>query len=225
MYDRIERLIGIDNLDKIRSKMVVVVGLGGVGGFVVESLIRSGIEKIIIVDYDTIDITNLNRQIVTNRNNISKLKVDEVEKRILSINPDCLVVKLNMKLDLDNVSSLFEYQFDFLVDCCDTVVIKQELIRLCLERSIMFISCMGTGNRLNPSLLEIADIRKTSYDPIAKRIRKYLKDNNIRGAVPVVYSKEQNEKFTGLIPSMIFVPATAGILCANYIINEIIKST
>ena len=225
MYERIEKLIGLDNLNKIRNKSVMVGGLGGVGGFAVESLIRSGIEKIIIVDYDTIDITNLNRQIITNRNNISELKVDEMEKRILSINPSCNIIKININLDLQNIDVLFKYEFDYLVDCCDTISIKQELIKRCLDSKIVFISSMGTGNKLDPSLLEITDISKTSYDPIAKKIRKYIRDNNIKGKVPVVYSKEQNDKFSGSIPSMIFVPATAGIMCSNYIIKEIIKST
>lgn len=224
MFDRVIKLIGSDNLDKIKSAVVAVIGLGGVGGYAVEGLIRSGIENIIIVDYDTIDESNLNRQIITNTSNISKLKTDEMEKRILSINPNCNVTKLNIKLDLDNMDKLFNLKFDYLIDCCDTVVVKQELIKRCLNKKIKFISSMGTGNKLNPDMLEVVDISKTSYDPIAKKIRKYLKDNKIKGKVPVVYSKEQNNKFTGSIPSMVFVPATSGLLCSNYIIKCIINS-
>lgn len=224
MFERIEKFIGSANLAKIKNKTVTVVGLGGVGGYAVESLIRSGIENIIIVDYDTIDITNLNRQIITNQNNIGNLKVDEMEARIISINPNCKITKLNLKLDLNNISTLFNKKFDYLIDCCDTIVVKQELIKTCLNKKIKFISSMATGNKINPSLLEITDISKTSYDPIAKKIRKYLKDNKIYGKVPVVYSKEQNKKFEGSIPSMIFVPATSGILCANYIIKDIIST-
>lgn len=222
MFERIEKFIGSTNLAKIKNKTVAVVGLGGVGGYAVESLIRSGIENIIIVDYDTIDITNLNRQIITNQNNIGNLKVDEMESRIISINSNCKITKLNLKLDLNNINTLFNQNFDYLIDCCDTIAVKQELIKNCLNKKIKFISSMATGNKINPSLLEITDISKTSYDPIAKKIRKYLKDNKIHGKVPVVYSKEQNKKFEGSIPSMIFVPATSGILCANYIIKDII---
>ena len=224
MFERIEKFIGSTNLAKIKNKTVAVVGLGGVGGYAVESLIRSGIENIIIVDYDTIDITNLNRQIITNQNNIGNLKVDEMESRIISINSNCKITKLNLKLDLNNINTLFNQNFDYLIDCCDTIAVKQELIKNCLNKKIKFISSMATGNKINPSLLEITDISKTSYDPIAKKIRKYLKDNKIHGKVPVVYSKEQNKKFEGSIPSMIFVPATSGILCANYIIKDIIST-
>ena len=224
MFERIEKFIGSTNLAKIKNKTVAVVGLGGVGGYAVESLNRSGIENIIIVDYDTIDITNLNRQIITNQNNIGNLKVDEMESRIISINSNCKITKLNLKLDLNNINTLFNQNFDYLIDCCDTIAVKQELIKNCLNKKIKFISSMATGNKINPSLLEITDISKTSYDPIAKKIRKYLKDNKIHGKVPVVYSKEQNKKFEGSIPSMIFVPATSGILCANYIIKDIIST-
>ena len=223
MFERIEKLIGKDNLIKIKKSTVAVIGLGGVGGYAVTSLIRSGIENIIIVDYDKIDITNLNRQLITNLNNIGEYKTDEMEKYILSINDKCRVIKLNIKLDLSNIDKLFEYKFDYLVDCCDTIDVKQELIKRCLARNITIISSMGTGNKLNPMDLEIMDISKTSYDPIAKKIRKYLRDNHINKRVMVVSSKEKRDKFQGSIPSMIFVPAVSGILCANYIIKEIIK--
>lgn len=223
VFDRVEKFIGDDNLSLLRSKVIMIVGLGGVGSFSVEALVRSGIENIIIVDYDTIDITNLNRQVMTNVSNIGKLKVDEVESRVLSINPKCNVTKLCLELNLDNIDVLFQYKFDYLIDCCDTIVVKQELIRRCLDKKIKFISSMGTGNKFNPSLLEVCDIRKTIYDPIAKKIRKYLRDNNINGRVMVVYSKEINSKFVDSVPSMMFVPASAGILAANYVIGDIIN--
>ena len=225
MFDRIELLIGKDNLDKIKKSKVLVIGLGGVGGYAVSSLIRSGIENIIIVDFDKIDITNLNRQLIANNNNIGKLKTDEMEKYILSINNNCNITKLNIKLNLSNIDKLFEYKFDYLIDCCDTIEVKEELIKRCLDKNITMISSMGTGNKLNPLDLEVIDIRKTSYDPIAKRIRKYLRDNHINKKVMVVSSKEKRDKFEGSIPSMIFVPAVSGILCANYIIKEIINKS
>lgn len=224
MFDRTIKLIGEDKFNNITNKTVCVVGIGGVGGFAVESLVRSGISSIIIVDYDVIDITNINRQIISDTKHIGYFKVDEMERRILNINPNCKVTKLYDKLSLDNIENLFNYKFDYLIDACDTISVKEELITRCLNNNIKIISCMGTGNKLNPSLLEISDISKTSYDPIAKRIRKYLKDNHINKKVPVVYSKEQNKKFVGSIPSMIFVPATAGLLCANYVIRDIIEN-
>ena len=165
-----------------------------------------------------------NAIIISDNKHIGYFKVDEMEKRIFDINPNCKVIKLYDKLSLDNIDNLFNYKFDYLIDACDTILVKEELITRCLNNNIKIISCMGTGNKLNPSLLEITDISKTSYDPIAKRIRKYLKDNHINKKVPVVYSKEQNKKFEGSIPSMIFVPATAGLLCANYVIRDIIEN-
>ncbi len=224
MFDRVIKLIGEENLDKIRSKTVCVVGLGGVGGYAVEGLVRSGIGKLILVDYDKVDISNLNRQIIANCNNIGYYKTDVAEERIRDINPACEVIKLNIKLSEDNIDDLFLHKFDYLIDACDTVVVKEELIKRCLDKKIGFICSMGTGNKLYPSKLEVMDIKKTSYDPIAKKIRKHLKEHNINGKVMVVCSSEQREKFQGSIPSMMFVPATSGILCANYVINDIIFS-
>lgn len=224
MFERTIKLIGEENFNQISNKTVAIIGIGGVGGFAVEALIRSGITSIIIVDYDTIELTNLNRQIISDQNHIGYFKVDQMEKRIYDINPQVKVTKIYDKLSIDNLEELFKYSFDYLIDACDTISVKQELIKRCLDNNIKIISCMGTGNKLNPSLLEITDIHKTSYDPIAKKIRKYLKDNSIHKKVPVVYSKEQNKKFEGSIPSMIFVPATAGLLCANYVIKDIIDT-
>lgn len=223
MFERAVKLIGNDKFNLIKEKTIVVVGLGGVGGYAVEGLIRSGIQNIIIVDYDIIDKTNLNRQIITNTKNIGEYKTDIMEKHIKDINPNVNVTKLNIKLNIDNIDELFKYKFDYLIDACDTLIVKEELIKRCLNNNIKIISSMGTGNKLEPSMLQIIDIRKTEYDPLAKRIRKYVKDNKLKGYIPVVCSKEQNPKFEGSIPSLVFVPATSGLLCANYVIKDIIK--
>ena len=223
MFSRIEKFIGKDNLDKIINSRVLIIGLGGVGGYAVEGLVRSGVSNIIIVDYDKVDISNLNRQLITNLNNIGLDKTLVMENHILSINNNCKVAKVNKRITIDNVNELFEMDFDYLIDCCDSVDVKCELIRLCLDKNITFISCMGTGNKIDPSMLKIMDIRDTSYDPIAKKIRKYISDNKIKGKIPVVCSFEKNDRFDGDIPSMMFVPASAGILCSNYIIRKIIE--
>ena len=222
MFDRVIKLIGEDELKKIQSKTVCIVGLGGVGGYALECLVRSGIQSFILVDYDRIDVSNLNRQIITNQNNIGSFKTDEAENRIMAINPNCNVIKLNIKLDENNINELFQYKFDYLVDACDTILVKELLIKRCLEENIDIISSMGTGNKINPLELKVIDIRKTSYDPIAKRIRKYLREEHINRKVMVVCSLEQGDSFEGSIPSMMFVPATSGILCANYVIRDII---
>lgn len=223
MFERIIRLIGEEKFHQIESKTVAIVGLGGVGGYAVESLVRSGIKNLILVDYDTIDISNLNRQIITTTQNLETYKTDAAEDRMKQINPNCNIIKLNIKLNSENITELFSYSFDYLIDACDTILVKELLIKKCLEENIKIISSMGTGNKLNPTELEITDIRKTSYDPIAKKIRKYLKENQITKKVPVVYSKEKRDKFSGTIPSMIFVPATSGLLCANFVIKDIIN--
>lgn len=224
MYERIIKLIGEENLNKIKNKTVCIVGLGGVGGFATEAIVRSGVGNVIIVDYDRIDISNLNRQIITNQNNIGNFKVQEMQKRIKSINPNCNITIIEEKIDSNNINLIFQNKIDYLIDACDTITTKEALIIECIKRKIKIISSMGTGNKLNPTLLEICDIRKTSYDPIAKKIRKFVTDNKIKDKIPVVYSKEQNPKFQGSIPSMIFVPATAGLLLANYVIRDIINN-
>lgn len=224
MYERIIKLIGEENLNKIKNKTVCIVGLGGVGGFATEAIVRSGVGNVIIVDYDRIDISNLNRQIITNQNNIGKSKVQEMKKRIKSINPNCNITIIEEKIDSNNINLIFQNKIDYLIDACDTITTKESLIIECTKRKIKIISSMGTGNKLNPTLLEICDIRKTSYDPIAKKIRKFVTDNKIKDKIPVVYSKEQNPKFQGNIPSMIFVPANAGLLLANYVIRDIINN-
>ena len=137
------------------------------------------IKKIIIIDADVVDITNLNRQLFTNQNNIGLKKVDELEKRIKSINPYIEIKKIDKFIDENNIQLLFEEKVDYIVDACDSIKTKEILIKECLERKIKFISCMGTAKKLDPTKLEITDIRKTSYDPLAKVIRHKLKELNI----------------------------------------------
>lgn len=222
MLERLELLIG-DKINDIKTKKVLIIGLGGVGSYAVEGLVRSGIENFIIVDYDKIDISNLNRQLMTNRSNIGEFKTDEIEKRILSINPNCNIVKVTKKIDMDNINELFNSNIDYVIDACDTLSVKLELIRICKKKDIKLISSMGTGNKMDPSRLKITDIRKTSYDPLAKRIRKMVKDERIKGKVMVVSSDEVGyTKIEKTIPSNSFVPATAGLLLASYIIRDIV---
>ena len=220
---RLELLIG-DKIDKVKNTTVLVLGLGGVGGYAAESLARSGIGKLIIVDNDVIDVTNLNRQIISNHENIGKRKVDEWEKRIKSINPNIIVDKVTDFITTENNHIIFDKQFDYLIDACDTITTKKEVIKKCLSLKIPFISSMGTGKKLHPECLEISYLDKTSYDPIAKKLRKMLKDEHVVGKVPVVYSKEQMPKITcDCVPSSAFVPSVAGLLCASYIFNLIVR--
>lgn len=223
MFEREIKLIGEENLEKIKSKTVAVVGVGGVGGYAVESLVRAGISKLIIIDYDIVDITNLNRQIISLQSNIGKYKTDVIKERINNINPNCNVTTINTKLNEENLYLLFNENPDYIIDACDTLKVKEMLILECKKRKIKLISSMGTGNKLNPELLKITDIRKTSYDPLAKKIRKFVVDNKIKGKVMVVSSVEQPKKVEGVISSISFVPPISGLLCTSYVINDILK--
>lgn len=220
---RFECLIGKTNLEKITNAKVLIIGVGGVGGYTVESLVRSGVGHIYIADYDLVDETNLNRQIIALQSTIGKYKVDVMRERIKDINPNCEVTAIKDFIDENNVETLIK-NVDFVVDACDTVTTKLSIIQTCKKLNVPFISCMGTGNKMDPSKLQIIDIRKTSYDPLAKKIRKFVKNNRIKGKVMVICSDENKySEITKPIPSNSFVPATAGLLASSYVIKEIIK--
>lgn len=224
IFDRFKKIVDEDSFKKINKSTVLVIGLGGVGGYVVEGLVRSGIGKIIIVDKDTVDETNINRQIIALNSTIGLNKTDEFEKRIKDINPDCEIKKITDFILKDNIDLLFEEKIDYLVDACDTTTTKKLIIYECLKRDIPFITCMGTGNRFDPSKLEIVDVRKTSNDPLARIIRKYVKDMKINKKVMCLCSKEIPVKTRDYTPgSTAFVPPSAGLLISSYIIREIIK--
>ena len=223
-FKRLELLIGKDNLNKIKDCHILVLGVGGVGSYVVESLIRSGVEHITLVDFDTIDITNLNRQLMTNLDNIGMKKVDVLFDRIHSINKDVIVEKLDSFIDSSNYLTLFDRKIDYFIDCCDTINTKKLVIKECLDRNIKFITCSGTGNKLDPSRLSIVDIRKTSYDPIAKILRSWVNKEHIKGKVLCLWSDEKPLKIEGkTIGSNSFVPASAGLLITSYIIRDIVR--
>lgn len=223
-FSRLERIINIEGIDILKSKCVLIIGLGGVGGYALESLVRSGIGKVIIVDFDKIDVTNINRQIVALDSTVGEYKVDVFESRIKDINPLCEVIKIKEFIDKDNIDLLFKYDIDYLIDACDTVNTKKAIIMECLSRGIKFISSMGTGNKLDPSQLEIIDIRKTVNDPLARIMRKFIKDSNIKDKILVLSSKELPIKTCdGKLGSSMFVPSSAGILMASYIVRKFIK--
>lgn len=220
---RLELLVGSEKINKIKKNKVLVLGLGGVGSYALEAIIRSGVENVVIVDFDSIDITNLNRQLMTNHNNIGLLKTEAWEERIKSINPNCKIEIINKKILKDDVKELFEYNINYVIDACDTLEVKEELIIECHKHKVKLISSMGTGNKFDPTKLKIMDIRKTSYDPLAKKIRKFVTENKINYKVNVVCSDETPLKITNPIGSTAFVPAVAGLLCASFVINDIIK--
>lgn len=225
MFDRLELLIGKDNLEKIKSKKVLVVGIGGVGGSVVTSLVRSGIENIVIIDFDTVDITNLNRQVIAYQSTIGMKKTDAMEKLINEINPTCNIKKYDLFLDNNNINEIFDKENpDYIIDACDSKDAKKAIIIEALKRKIKFISSMGTGNKLDPTKLEITDIRKTVNDPLARIFRKWVKDSKINDKIMVLSSREVPKKTGNVVASVSFVPNSAGFLISSYIINDIISN-
>ena len=224
-FDRLEKIIGKEALQVLKDKKVLVLGCGGVGGYVIESLARSGIGTLILVDYDTIDETNINRQIIALSSNIGEKKVDAFEKRIKDINRDCHVIKVDQFINQENLSTLFDYSFDYLVDACDTLSTKKGIIQECLKRKIPFISSMGTGNKFDPSKLEIMDLSKTKNDPLARILRKFVKDERIKGKIFVLSSSEVPVKTGDRTPgSTAFVPPAAGLLIGSWIVREFIQN-
>ena len=223
MFNRTISLVGEDNFNKIKNKTIVVLGLGGVGSYALEGLVRSGVNHLVIIDADKIDVSNLNRQLMTDIHNVGKYKTDILEERIKNINPSCKVEKINEFITPENLNLIFDFKPDFIIDAIDTLKTKKALIKECLIRKVKFISSTGMGNKLDATKVTITDLSKTSYDKIAKELRIFVKKEKIKGKIPVAFSSEKPIENNGVISSIIFVPATAGLLCANYVINEIMK--
>ena len=224
---RTELLIGKDNIQKLANSKVIVYGIGGVGSFVVEGLVRAGIEHIILVDNDVIAPSNLNRQVHATISNIGKLKVDCMKERILSINPK-VNVETYISQNIENGEELLiDDTIDYVVDAVDTITTKLKLIQRAKEKQVPIISCMGTGNKLDPTKFEIADIYKTSVCPLAKVMRKELKKRGIND-LKVLYSKEEPIKHdveSRTPASISFVPSVAGMIIAGEVIKDIIKKS
>lgn len=221
MFDRLELIIG-DKINLLKNKTIMLIGLGGVGSHTFEALVRSGIGNIIIIDNDAVDITNLNRQALAFQNTIGKPKVDIAKQMAKNINPNCHILPYQIFLNEDNINDIFKQKIDFIIDAIDTINTKKLIIKKCIEKNLPFISVMGTGNKMHPELLEITDIRQTSYDPIAKILRKMIKEEKIKQKVPVIFSKEK-PLIKGKIGSNAFVPASAGLLATSYTINKILE--
>ena len=222
MFDRLIPLIGEDKLNLIKSKKIMVFGCGGVGGHVIEGLVRSGIENITIVDYDKVDITNLNRQIIALHSTIGKDKTEVIKERILDINPKCNVNILNKKISAEDIFNMDLTNYDYVVDAIDDVDVKVELIRYALKHNIKLIASTGTAKKMHPENLEITTLDKTSYDPLAKKLRTLLKGCKLNG-VFVLASREEPLIKGATLGSSAFVPSSGGLLIASYIINDIIK--
>lgn len=220
-FSRSYRVFGEDNMERIINSRVIVFGLGGVGGAAAEALARAGVGTLGIVDKDTVDITNINRQIIATDKTVGMNKTDVLEERLVTINPDLKINKYNLFYLPETAEEIDLSEYDFVVDCIDNVTAKLELIERCEKLGIPIISSMGTGNKLHPEMLEIADINKTSVCPLARVIRRELKNRGVK-KLTVVYSKEEPVSTQSRVPgSTSFIPPVAGYLMCSYVIRKL----
>lgn len=223
--ERSALLLGNEALEILKNKTVLVVGIGGVGSFCVEALARTGIGHLILVDKDKVESSNINRQLLATTETIDQVKVAVMKKRIQTLNPECKVDMYDCFYDCSMDEKIFSQKIDFVIDCIDSIKSKQDLAVACIQRDIPFLSSMGTARRLDPSKLEIMELEKTSYDPIAKRMRNWKRKNKIRNKIWVVCSTEPPRPVEAgkPLPSMIFVPASAGLLLASECVKKLIN--
>lgn len=230
IYTRTELLIGREKLEILKKSKVIVFGIGGVGSFTVEALARCGVGKISMVDFDTIDITNVNRQIHAFKENVGLYKVDEMKKRVNSINKDIIVDTFKEKLEKENISKFNLEEYDYIVDAIDTITSKIFLAKYAFEKNIKIISAMGAGNKMDPTRLKVSDINKTTTCPLARVLRRELKKVGVK-KLKVVYSDEksvgekiENEQRRKSSPSSIsFMPSVMGLIIASEIVKDLIK--
>lgn len=234
-FSRTELVIGKEAIEKLNNSKVAVFGIGGVGSYVVEALARAGVGKFILVDADCVSLTNINRQIIATHKTIGMKKVEVAKDRIKDINPDA-EVEIIAELFTQESRAFFDESVDYVVDCIDTITSKIELVMRANNLNVPIISCMGTGNKMDPTRFEITDINKTSVCPLAKVMRKELKAKGIK-KLKVLYSKEEpvkvdksyEEESNGQVKkkyipgSVPFVPSVAGLIIAGEVIKDIIK--
>ncbi|WLR44044.1 tRNA threonylcarbamoyladenosine dehydratase [Bacillus carboniphilus] len=240
-FSRNELAIGKQGLEQLKNSTVAVLGIGGVGSFAAEALARSGVGKLILVDKDNVDITNVNRQIHALLSTVGKPKTDLMKERIADINPNCEVISLKMFYTDETYETFFSYQPTYIIDASDTIMYKIHLMKECLKRDIPIISSMGAANKKDPTRFKITDISKTHTDPIAKVIRTKLRKEGIRKGIKVVFSDEtpikqkaEVVKYVGneeapirkaqLPPSSnAYVPSVSGLIMAGHVINELVE--
>lgn len=235
-FERNELYFGEEVCKKLNSIKVCVVGVGGVGSYAVESLARLGVSNFVLIDKDKVDITNINRQIIALESTLGKEKTSVLKERILDINPNAKVKEHSLFLNKETMNIILEERPDFVVDAIDTISCKWELIKLCLDKGIDFISSTGMGNRIDLTKLVITTLDKTNYDPVSKKLRELVrKDNRIKDMkkINVVFSNELPKKQQTIVningktmketcppASTMFVPSSAGMLCAYYILSK-----
>ncbi|MFL1674528.1 tRNA threonylcarbamoyladenosine dehydratase [Paenibacillus dendritiformis] len=242
-FSRTELAIGPEGLDKLKNSTVAVLGIGGVGGIAAEALARTGIGRIIMIDKDVVDITNVNRQIHALTTTVGQKKAELMQERIKLINPECDAIALNMFYTEETYEELFAYDLDYVVDASDTISYKIHLIKECLRRNIPIISSMGAANKMDPTRFQVADISKTTVDPIARVIRQKLRKDGIKKGVKVVFSTEEPLKprvdvTEKIVPetapdirkakqppaSNSFVPPVAGLIMVSVVVRDLLTT-
>lgn len=222
--NRTEYLIGKDNLNKLNKAHIAVFGCGGVGSYAIEALARSGIGNLTLIDNDVVDITNINRQLIADTTTIGMPKVEVEKERLLKINPNLNITIYQEFYDATNSDKILNSTFDYIIDAIDSVSSKLYLIEEAYKKNIPIISSMGTGNKLDPTKFEVSDISKTSVCPLAKVIRKELRNRNINH-LKVVYSKEEPVRFDAsdkkTPASIAFVPSVAGLILASEVVKDL----
>ena len=223
VYTRSEQLLGEDILNKIKGMCVAVVGVGGVGGFATEALARLGVGKLVIIDKDVVSITNINRQIIASKETLGKPKVSIMKDRIRAINQEIEVVSYLDNFDASKASLILENGVDYVVDAIDSLSCKWDLIKLCLDNKIPFISSLGMGNRIDPSQIKITTLDKTSNDPLAKKLRLMArKENYDLGKINCVFSSEIPRVNLRPPSSIVLTPSVSGIYCASAFLNFVL---
>ena len=234
-FKRTVSLIGKDGFSKLNSKKVIVFGLGGVGSYIAEALVRSGVRKIAVVDSDVVAESNINRQLIALESTIGKLKTEVFYERAKDIYPDVLVKRYPIFYNEETADEIDLSLYDYVIDAIDTVTAKLMIIERAVALGKPVISCMGTGNKLDPTVFKVADISKTKYCPLARVMRRELSKRNINSGVKVLYSEEQalspiadeesDKKGNGIAPASIsFVPSVAGLIIAGEVIKDLIKA-
>lgn len=241
-FSRNELAIGKEGLEQLKGSTVAVLGIGGVGSFAAEALARSGVGRLVLVDKDDVDITNVNRQIHALLSTVGQQKVELMRDRVKEINPDCEVIALKMFYTEETYEQFFSYGLDYVIDASDTIMYKIHLMKECLKRNIKIISSMGAANKMDPTRFQIADISKTHTDPLAKVIRMKLRKAGITKGIPVVFSdespiviREDVRKVVGNDEAKIrkakmppssnaFVPSVAGLIAASWVVRDIVSN-
>lgn len=225
-FSRTALLIGKDGVNKLQKSKVAIFGIGGVGSFVAEGLARAGIGHLVLVDYDVVDITNINRQIEATHSSLGKYKIDVMKDRILDINPNAIVETYKPDEIEGGEINIIDNSYTYIVDAIDTMTTKLKLIEKANIENVRIISATGTGNKLEPEMFEVADIYETSVCPVCKILRKELKARGIQ-KLKVVYSKEKpikHEETGNILGSISFVPSVAGLIIAGKVVKDIIKT-